>query len=74
MPKPAVGLQSRLDVEYPVVLPSVVQQPVCDADHSPQASADFKNEWNSTSVPLYGVQKDKFAVIFWWRDVSMLLV
>jgi len=73
-PKPAVGPQIRLFDEYPVILPSKVQQPGCDADHSPQASANFMNEWSYTSVLLYGVQRDVFAVISFWRNVCMLLV
>jgi hypothetical protein len=33
----------------------VVKQPGHEADHSPPSSAEFKNAWSSTSIPLLGL-------------------
>jgi len=36
-----------------IVLSPAVQRPVRKIDHSPPSSAEVKNEWSYTSVPLY---------------------
>jgi hypothetical protein len=51
----AVGLTQPLNQWVPGTLSPRVQQPGCEADHSPQSSTEAKIEWSSTSTPQYAL-------------------
>jgi hypothetical protein len=50
--RPALGLTQPSIRWVPGALSLVVRRSGREADHSPPSSAEVKNEWNYTSIPL----------------------